>query len=139
MLDKIKYSVVTEKELFKISSLKTPNKVVAIVEKVINTLNYDFLKKEIFLVLDGINNPGNLGTIIRLADWFDVSTIVPIDPNITALYFINLSQLQRSNHLSLVFEKTLLTKTRELLLQLQKKLPTLSYLHVDLCQDNFVS
>ena len=74
--NEIKTSVVTKKELLKISGLKTPNKVIGIVEKVSNSLDYNVLKNGIFLVLDSINNPGNLGTIIRIADWFGITTII---------------------------------------------------------------
>jgi TrmH family RNA methyltransferase len=66
---------ITTIDLEKISQLKTPNKVVAIVQqfdvaKEITTSN------KITLVLDGIQDPGNLGTIIRIADWFGVGQIV---------------------------------------------------------------
>jgi TrmH family RNA methyltransferase len=66
---------ITTIDLEKISQLKTPNKVVAIVQqfdvaKEITTSN------KITLVLDGIQDPGNLGTIIRIADWFGVEQIV---------------------------------------------------------------
>ncbi|WP_347174237.1 TrmH family RNA methyltransferase [Polaribacter uvawellassae] len=65
--------IVTEKELKKISQLKTPNKVVGLF-KIPETL----LTKNtgIIIALDAINDPGNLGTIIRLCDWFGVQKLV---------------------------------------------------------------
>lgn len=66
-------SLVSEAVLKKISTLKTPNNVLAIF-KIPELPN---LKKEgLILVLDGINDPGNLGTIIRLCDWFGVDQLV---------------------------------------------------------------
>jgi len=65
--------IITEVELKKISLLKTPNKAVAI----FNKPQQNFLvSKGLTLVLDKINDPGNLGTIIRLSDWFKVSQLV---------------------------------------------------------------
>ena len=61
-------------ELEKISQLTTPNQVLAVVEK-IQWKNEPIVKGAISLVLDTIQDPGNMGTIIRLADWFGVKTI----------------------------------------------------------------
>ena len=65
-------------ELKKISSQSTPNHVVAIaIQKKLT--KEPLLKKTITLVLDGIQDPGNFGTIIRIADWFGVKQIVASD------------------------------------------------------------
>ena len=64
---------VSNSELERISNFKSPNDVLAIV-KIKNNNFQPFLG--ITLVLDDINDPGNLGTIIRTCDWFNVSTIV---------------------------------------------------------------
>lgn len=61
-------------ELEKISSLSTPNQVLAVFEKKLVEKN-PVLKGKITLVLDDIQDPGNLGTIIRIADWFGVENI----------------------------------------------------------------
>jgi RNA methyltransferase, TrmH family len=66
---------VTEDELEKISQLKTPNQVVAVVKKFDEGEQPD-VKGKISLVLDTIQDPGNLGTIIRIADWFGVDQII---------------------------------------------------------------
>ena len=64
---------VTEVELKKISNLKTPNKVVAIFKiPEIKSINNSGLT----VALDTINDPGNLGTIIRLCDWFGVQQLI---------------------------------------------------------------
>jgi RNA methyltransferase, TrmH family len=66
---------VTEDELEKISQLKTPYQVVAVVKK-FNKGEQPDVKGKISLVLDTIQDPGNLGTIIRIADWFGVDQII---------------------------------------------------------------
>jgi TrmH family RNA methyltransferase len=66
---------ITEADLEKISQLKTPNKVIAIVQQFAITENV-VTRNKIIIVLDGIQDPGNLGTIIRIADWFGVEQIV---------------------------------------------------------------
>jgi TrmH family RNA methyltransferase len=72
---KIETIAVTEDELEKISQLSTPNKVLAIVKKV--DLPEDIsIKGTIVLALDTIQDPGNLGTIIRIADWFGIRQVV---------------------------------------------------------------
>ncbi len=67
---------VTEKELERISGLQTPNQVLAVVEKPEVSLNLDTLFLDTCLFLDDIRDPGNLGTILRIADWFGIPTIV---------------------------------------------------------------
>lgn len=66
---------VTELELERISNLQTPNQIVAIVQQQIPTVAPDF-SKGLTLALDGIQDPGNLGTIIRIADWFGITQII---------------------------------------------------------------
>jgi len=68
-----KFIKVTDQELKKISSLKNPNKVLAIF-KIPNQINP--IMGGLILALDSINDPGNLGTIIRLCDWFGIEQLV---------------------------------------------------------------
>ncbi len=73
----IKFQEVSEAELEKISSLSTPQEVVALVEiPEHQALQLQSLKGKFTLVLDGIQDPGNLGTIIRTADWFGIPQII---------------------------------------------------------------
>jgi len=62
-------------ELEKMSMLQTPNQVlaVAMMPQQIKALD---LTGQLTLVLDGIQDPGNMGTIIRTADWFGIRQIV---------------------------------------------------------------
>lgn len=66
-------TVVSKNELKKISFLKTPNTALAIFKipepKAINT-------NQLLVALDNVRDPGNLGTIIRLCDWFGITDLV---------------------------------------------------------------
>ena len=64
-----------EKDLEKISQLSTPNQVLAVIKK-FDTPTDIQTKGVVTLVLDTIQDPGNLGTIIRIADWFGIQQIV---------------------------------------------------------------
>jgi TrmH family RNA methyltransferase len=66
---------VSDDELKRISNLETPNKVLAIFYKK-SIAQIPDLKNKITVVLDGIQDPGNLGTIIRIADWFGIENII---------------------------------------------------------------
>lgn len=67
------FEVISEDDLKKVSGLKSPNKVIALFD----IPEQEELKNNIFsVVLDGVNDPGNLGTIIRLCDWFGITQLV---------------------------------------------------------------
>jgi RNA methyltransferase, TrmH family len=64
-------------DIEKISSLKTPQEIAALVKiPIYHALNNTHLKQKFSLVLDGIQDPGNIGTIIRTADWFGIGHII---------------------------------------------------------------
>jgi TrmH family RNA methyltransferase len=66
-------TLISHVELKKISTLKNPNNVVALF-KIPNTKT--LLNDGLLVALDSINDPGNLGTIIRLCDWFGVKQLI---------------------------------------------------------------
>lgn len=66
---------VTEAELEKISQLKQPHEVLAVVKKW-TARQPDTSGEKWILALDTIQDPGNMGTIIRIADWFGVEHII---------------------------------------------------------------
>ena len=66
---------ITPFELAKISSLQTPNQVLLIAEQQ-EPVSEPVFKHQFTLALDGIQDPGNLGTIIRIADWFGIDQII---------------------------------------------------------------
>ena len=70
-----KTNIVTESELKKISALTTPNRALAVAEIPEYKINYDSLNKSLSLALDGVSDPGNMGTIIRTAHWFGIETM----------------------------------------------------------------
>jgi len=66
---------ISNKELDMISQLKSPHQVLAVVQKPQPAkLNPDASEWAIYL--DDIQNPGNLGTIIRIADWFGIDEVI---------------------------------------------------------------
>lgn len=66
---------ITPNELERISQLQTPNKI-AVIARQKTPAAEPITKSAITLVLDGIQDPGNMGTIIRIADWFGVKQMV---------------------------------------------------------------
>jgi TrmH family RNA methyltransferase len=68
---------IDEIELQRISQLKTPNNVLAVFKKF--KIKEPVVQNKVSLVLDAIRDPGNLGTIIRIADWFAVDDIICSD------------------------------------------------------------
>jgi len=63
-------------DIEKVSLLKTPQDVLAVFRQPQYNMKNEALKNELSLVLDGIQDPGNLGTIIRLADWFGIKQLI---------------------------------------------------------------
>lgn len=62
------------RDMERISQLKSATDTLAVVEQPRHRLDID--PKALILALDGVQNPGNLGTIIRLADWFGIKDVV---------------------------------------------------------------
>lgn len=67
--------IITEEELRKISFLDTPQKVLAVFRQHEHSFTPAIIEKNLCIAIDGVQNPGNLGTIIRLADWFGIEHI----------------------------------------------------------------
>jgi RNA methyltransferase, TrmH family len=68
--------IATEEDLKKISLLKTPSSIIAICHQQIENPIVGAYIKDLTIVLDDIQDPGNFGTIIRLASWFGIKQIV---------------------------------------------------------------
>jgi TrmH family RNA methyltransferase len=82
---KINYNVITESELKKISIQSSPNGVLAVCSYFnYQITTFDFSKR-FSIYLDDIRDPGNLGTILRMADWFGMNEIF-CSPNSTEVY-----------------------------------------------------
>lgn len=83
-LNGVETDTITNNELERVSFLKTPQQVLALFNLPADTYtkpdnNENSLaaiaKNELCIVLDGIQDPGNIGTIIRLADWFGIEHV----------------------------------------------------------------
>ena len=66
---------VTQEELTRASLQKTPQDVLAIFEQPDYPMNPEVISQSLCLALDDVQDPGNLGTIIRVADWFGIEHI----------------------------------------------------------------
>ena len=66
---------VTREELSRVSLLKTPQEVLAVFKQPCYEFQQDVIKESLCLALDDVQDPGNLGTIIRVADWFGIEHI----------------------------------------------------------------
>lgn len=74
LADQTEVIEVTEEELKKVSFLQHPQQVLAVFGQATSG-DYSFNTNELSLALDGVQDPGNLGTIIRIADWFGITHI----------------------------------------------------------------
>ena len=66
---------VNDDELRQVSFLQHPQQVLALFPLQLPATEYD-IHKDLLLALDGVQDPGNLGTIIRIADWFGIKAIL---------------------------------------------------------------
>lgn len=90
-LDSVPFQEITTAQLHKASHFETPNQVIAIAQK--NSLQKRTTDQNspknaeplLTLVLDGIQDPGNFGTLVRVADWFGVEQIIA-SPDSVDLY-----------------------------------------------------
>ena len=62
-------------EIARASLLKTPQDVIAIFDQQKKKTDITVIEKQLCLALDDVQDPGNLGTIIRIADWFGIEHI----------------------------------------------------------------
>lgn len=70
------YDIVTPDELQRTSLQKNPQQVIALFPIPEHRFCTEQLKNELVLMLDGVQDPGNLGTIARIADWFGIRNIL---------------------------------------------------------------
>jgi len=67
---------ITHHELNKISAHKTPNQVMAVAKKLDYSMNWKEISSHLTIFLDEIQDPGNFGTILRIASWFGINNVV---------------------------------------------------------------
>lgn len=73
--ESVEYSITFKKDLKRVSALTNPSDVLAIFELPKKETEPYYNQKSLSIALDDIHDPGNLGTIIRTADWFGIDTI----------------------------------------------------------------
>ncbi len=73
---KITSTEINSRELKQLSFLTNPNQVLIILQKRNLELDSSYLSTNYALYLDGIQDPGNMGTILRIADWFGIEWVI---------------------------------------------------------------
>lgn len=73
--ENVQTEYVTADDLRKVSSLEAPQQVLAVLKQPVWTFDLFVPSTQLCLALDEVQNPGNLGTIIRLADWFGIEHV----------------------------------------------------------------
>jgi len=68
--------VVSESELQRISAHPSPNQVLAVADQRELGVDYAALPQSLTLFLDGVQDPGNLGAVLRIADWFGIKQVL---------------------------------------------------------------
>jgi TrmH family RNA methyltransferase len=68
--------IVSQEELTKVSFLKTPQNVLCVAKLPNYGFGLDTFRNNLSLILDTVQDPGNVGTILRIADWFGIEHIV---------------------------------------------------------------
>ena len=88
-------------QMEKLSSMASPPSVIAIYNMPVPKQIPNPLPKDLYLVLDGVQDPGNLGTIIRIADWFGIHSIFishnTVDPYNTKTIQASMGAITRVN------------------------------------------
>ena len=80
---KMNFNEISLTDVEKISTMKTPQEVIALVKiPEWPVLSENMLQHKFSIVLDGIQDPGNMGTIIRTADWFGIKHIICSDDTV---------------------------------------------------------
>ena len=67
---------ITPEELHKTSLLQTPQQVIALFPIPQHKFDSEIAQHELCLALDGVQDPGNMGTILRIADWFGIHNVI---------------------------------------------------------------
>lgn len=75
-LNDINYEIADNSELEKLGNLNSNNAGIAIVKFKTLNINWTEISNSFSLILDGVRDPGNLGTIIRIADWYGIKNII---------------------------------------------------------------
>lgn len=77
--------LIEPEEMTGVSLLRNPQDVLAVFKQIPYEIREEDIRSQLSLVLDDIQDPGNLGTIVRLADWFGIENII-CSPSTTDIY-----------------------------------------------------
>jgi RNA methyltransferase, TrmH family len=69
-------TVLPDHELERLGTLESGNVLVAVVRQASDAPLHVPVRNELVLALDGITDPGNLGTVLRIADWFGIDRVI---------------------------------------------------------------
>ncbi|HRE83318.1 MAG TPA: RNA methyltransferase [Opitutaceae bacterium] len=72
----VEQRLISAAEMSRISHFPTPSRALAVGKLVRRTLAHDLLNQGLTLVLDALQDAGNVGTLLRIADWFGVARVV---------------------------------------------------------------
>ena len=72
----VETEIISPREMEQISLLKTPSDIFLLLEKLEEDANILLKKGSSIIYLDGVQDPGNVGTIIRVADWFGIGAVI---------------------------------------------------------------
>lgn len=75
-IDNNNCNIVSDKEMTSISALKTPSDILLVLQRSEDSLDYLSKVDTCAIYLDGVQDPGNVGTIIRVADWFGIDGVI---------------------------------------------------------------
>lgn len=75
-LTKTHVEMATHAEIEKMTQLQSPPKALALLKMPQRKLDFTSISKSLVLALDGVQDPGNVGTILRIADWFGINTVL---------------------------------------------------------------
>ena len=108
-----KIIIISEREMKKISALKTPSPILVVAKQPQMREDISMNSKGLVAIyLDDIQNPGNMGTILRVADWFGVGQVIA-SPN--SVDFFNPKVIQAS--MSSIFKVKMSVMDLEMLAQ----------------------
>lgn len=105
----VQFDEASKEEIRKASTLQSPPEAIAICRKPQFQFPDKEFNNELVLVLDGIQDPGNLGTLLRSADWFGIENII-LSPECADVYNPKVIQASMGAFLRIKFFRTDLVK-----------------------------
>lgn len=76
IFDSNQVSIISDKEMASVSALKSPSDILLVLQRKEDSLDYLSKQDTCAIYLDGVQDPGNVGTIIRVADWFGIDGVI---------------------------------------------------------------